>query len=257
MGNQNQKRESVWLNLGFNLVVPILILRKGDDWLGETLGGLMGASAEGTLVGSVILVFAITFPVSYGLWDLRRRKRWNIISILGAVSALLTGGIGLIPGATASMFAIKEAALPAILAIVTVITLKTEKPLVKLFLYNPDFLNVDRIETALQARGSKQAFDSLLARCTWYIAGSFILSAVLNYVLANIIVVTEPFENKKAFNEEVGAMMGWSLPVISIPCMIVTFLALWHLIKGIKAHAGLTIEEVLVGAAGSEAEKET
>ena len=63
-----------------------------------------------------------------------------------------------------------------------------------------------------------------------------------------MIVVTEPYQDKKAFNEEVGAMMGWSFPVISIPCMIVTFFAFWQLIKGIKAHAGLELEEVLLGA---------
>ncbi|SVE47458.1 uncharacterized protein METZ01_LOCUS500312, partial [marine metagenome] len=85
MANANQKRESIWLNLGFNLVLPILILRKGDDWLGEPLADLLGASADGALVGSVILVIAIVFPIGYGLWDLQRRKRWNIISILGAV----------------------------------------------------------------------------------------------------------------------------------------------------------------------------
>jgi len=201
---------------------------------------------DSALVGSIILVVAIAFPVIYGILDLRRRKRWNMISILGAVSALLTGGIGLIPGATASMFAVKEAALPAILAIATIVTLKTEKPLVKLFLYNPDFLNVSRIESALDLRNSREAFDLLLKRCTWYIAVSFILSAGLNYILARMIVVTEPYQDKKAFNEEVGAMMGWSFPVISIPCMIVTFFAFWQLIKGIKAHAGLELEEVLL-----------
>jgi len=248
MANANQKRESIWLNLGFNLVLPILILRKGDDWLGEPLASRLGAPADGALVGSVILVIAIVFPIGYGLWDLRRRKRWNIISILGAVSALLTGGIGLIPGATAAMFAVKEAALPAILAAVTVFTLKTKKPLVKLFLYNPDFLHVERVETALEERGTKKVFDALLVRCTWYIAGSFILSAFLNYILAHIIVVTEPYEDKTAFNEQVGAMMGWSFPIISIPCMVVTFFAFWQLVKGIKAHAGLGIEQVLVGA---------
>ena len=246
MANQNPKRESLLFNIGFNLVAPILILRKGDDWFGPPLAEALKTTEGSALVGSIILVVAIAFPVIYGILDLRRRKRWNMISILGAVSALLTGGIGLIPGATASMFAVKEAALPAILAIATIVTLKTEKPLVKLFLYNPDFLNVSRIESALDLRNSREAFDLLLKRCTWYIAVSFILSAGLNYILARMIVVTEPYQDKKAFNEEVGAMMTWSFPVISIPCMIVTFFAFWQLMKGIKAHAGLELEEVLL-----------
>jgi hypothetical protein len=167
---------------------------------------------------------------------------------LGAVSAFLTGGIGLVPGATVAMFAIKEAALPAIFAILTVATLNTKKPLVKLFLYNPDVINVDRVEAALEERSAKAKFDRLLAMCTWYIASTFILSAILNYALARIIVKTEPHINKIAFNDEVGSMMVWSFPIISIPYMIVTAFAFWKLIQGIKSHAGLAIEEVLVGA---------
>ncbi|MBU61591.1 MAG: hypothetical protein CMI26_03710 [Opitutae bacterium] len=245
---QNPKRENIWLNFGFNLILPILILRKGDDWLGDPLSVLLNAPSDGPLVGSFILVLAVLFPIGYGIWDLLRRKRWNIISILGAVSAFLTGGIGLVPGATVEMFAIKEAALPGLFAILTVATLNTKKPLVKLFLYNPDVINVDRVETALEERSAKAKFDRLLAQCTWYIASTFILSAILNYTLARIIVKTEPHINKASFNDEVGSMMGWSFPIISIPCMIVTAFAFWQLIKGIKSHAGLSIEEVLVGA---------
>jgi hypothetical protein len=40
-------------------------------------------------------------------------------------------------------------------------------------------------------------------------------------------------------------MMGWSLPVISVPCMIVSGYAFWLLIKGIKEFTGLSMEEVL------------
>jgi hypothetical protein len=40
-------------------------------------------------------------------------------------------------------------------------------------------------------------------------------------------------------------MMGWSFPVISLPCMFVSAYAFWILIKGIKELAGLTFEEVL------------
>ncbi len=248
MANPNPKRESMWLNLGFNLVLPILLLRKGEAWFGAELAEALGAPKGGTEVDSVILAVAVAFPVGYGLWDLRRRKRWNFISILGAVSTLLTGGIGLIPGGTAFLFAVKETALPAILAILTVTTLRTEKPLVKLFLYNPDFLNVNLVEEALREKGTKLEFDDLLKRCTWYLAGSFILSAVLNYGLARWLVTDDPGEVGSRYNEQVGEMMTWSYVVISIPCMVVTFYAFYLLVKGIKKYAGLELEGLLPGA---------
>ena len=240
------------MSLGFNLVLPILILKKGEKWFGEQLVGCMEVKLESALVDSVVLVVAIAFPIGYGLWDLQQRKRWNIISILGAMSTLLTGGIGLLPGGTAFMFAVKETALPAILALLTVATLRTKKPLVKLFLYNPDFLRVDRIEAALKERGTKEAFEALLFRCTLYIASSFILSAVLNYVLARSFVTDDPDKPNSQYNDQVGDMMLWSYVAISIPCMAVTFYAFWQLIKGIKAHADLEIEDVLIGAEQSE-----
>ena len=83
---------------------------------------------KSAVVGSIILLLAISFPVSYGILDLIRRRKWNFFSILGAISALLTGGIGLLPGANVLMFAIKESALPAILGVITIITLKRKSP---------------------------------------------------------------------------------------------------------------------------------
>ncbi len=239
------KKENMWLNLGFNLLIPILFLRKGDEWFGPSLENLLNSPKDGTLVGSIMLLLAISFPIGYGLWDFYRRRKWNFLSILGALSAFLTGGIGLLPGATVSMFAIKEAALPAILGLLTILTLKTKKPLVKLFLYNPDVIRVDLVDRALIEKGTVNEFNHLLRKCTWLVALTFVLSACLNYFLSRAIVVTEPSINKLAFNDEVGTMMGWSFPIISIPCMIVSAYAFWLLIKGIRNLAGISFEDVL------------
>ena len=86
------KRENMLLNIGFNLILPILFLRKGSEWLGQPIGNQLGTSPESPLVGSIMLLIAISFPVGYGLWDLVKRKM-EFYFHLGAVSALLTGGI--------------------------------------------------------------------------------------------------------------------------------------------------------------------
>ena len=242
---KTEPRENLFLNLIFNFGLPIMILRKGNDWVGDLLIQWLEVPTESKLVPSLLLGFALLFPFSYGIYDLFKRKKWNIFSILGIISILLTGGIGLIPGGTVNMFAIKEAAIPAIIGLVTLFTLRTKKPLVELLLYNPQVFDVEKIEKELKIRDTKSEFKKLLAKCTWLLAATFLLSAILNYYLSKAIVVTEPFVDANAFNDEIGEMMTWSYLVIIAPCMLVSGYALWTLIKGIKALTGLNMESAL------------
>ena len=244
---KTEPKENLFLNLIFNFGIPIMILRKGNDWVGDLLIQWMEVPTESKLVPSLLLGSALIFPFSYGIYDLFKRKKWNIFSILGIISILLTGGIGLIPGGTVNMFAIKEAAIPAIIGLITLFTLRTKKPLVELLLYNPQVFDVEKIEKELKIRDTKSKFKKLLTNCTWLLAAAFLLSAILNYYLSKAIVVTEPFVDANAFNDEIGEMMTWSYLVIIAPCMLVSGYALWTLIKGIKALTGLNMESVFRG----------
>ena len=114
-----------------------------------------------------------------------------------------------------------------------------------MLLYNPQVFDVEKIEKELKIRDTKSEFKKLLTKCTWLLAATFLLSAVLNYYLSKAIVVTEPFVDANAFNNEIGEMMTWSYLVIIAPCMLVSGYALWTLIKGIKALTGLNMESAL------------
>ena len=120
------KKENVLLNMGFNILLPILILNKGDQFLGD----LLSPYFENTAVP--ILIIALLFPISYFFYDLITRKKYNFISILGLVSVLLTGGIGILEIPT-EWFAIKEAAIPAIIGLAVILSLRTPYPLVRTF----------------------------------------------------------------------------------------------------------------------------
>ena len=242
---KTEPRENLFLNLIFNFGLPIIILRKANDWIGDLLIQWLDVPAESKLVPSILLGLALLFPFFYGAYDLLKRKKWNIFSILGIISVLLTGGIGLIPGGTVNMFAIKEAAIPAIIGFVTLFSLRSKKPLVELLLYNPQVFDIEKIENELKIRDTKSEFKKLLFKCTWLLAATFLLSAILNYYLSKAIVVTEPFVDANAFNDEIGEMMTWSYLVIIVPCMLVSGYALWTLIKGIKALTGLNMESAL------------
>jgi hypothetical protein len=70
-----------------------------------------------------------------------------------------------------------------------------------------------------------------------------LFSAILNYVLARWIVVSP--SGSDAYNAEVSKMMLWSWPAIAVPSLIITFYALWVLIKGIQELTGFKLEEII------------
>lgn len=230
------QKENPFLNIGFNIIIPILILDKGEKFFGSYLEPYFNNTAIG------ILIIAILFPVVYFVYDYYKRSKYNFFSILGLISVLLTGGIGILEIPT-KYFATKEAAIPLLLSIAVIVSLKTPKPLIRTLIYNPELFNVDKIQHALQAHNCELAFEKLLAKCTWLLALSFLLSSILNYMLARWIVVSP--SGTDAFNAEVSKMMAWSWPVIVIPSLIIMIITLWMLLTGVKKMTGLSLDDVL------------
>ena len=140
--------------------------------------------------------------------------------------------------------AVKEAMIPGIIGVAVLVSQFTGKPLVGLFLFRSDFFDVERIDTHLKERNATDAFDRLLRKVNGLFALSFFLSSVLNFVLAKTVVVSPA--GTDAFNEELGRMTLLSYPVIVLPTMIVTMIALWMLFVGLEKLTGLTLEELMV-----------
>ncbi|MFP4156146.1 MAG: VC0807 family protein [Opitutales bacterium] len=241
------KKENTFLNLGFNLILPILLLNKGKAWF----GGALEPYFENVAVG--VLLIALAFPIGYFIYDYFARRKYNLFSIIGLFSVLLTGGIGILSIPT-QWFAVKEAAIPLILGIAVVVSLKTPYPLVRTLLYNPEIMNVPRVQAALKAHDAEADFEKLLTTCTWLLAASFFVSALLNYALARWIVISP--SGTDAFNAEVSTMMGWSFVVIAVPSMAIMMVALFKLMSGIKRMTGLELEQVLHGAEEKSAKED-
>jgi len=241
------QRENIWLNIGLNVIIPSILLSKGEDWL-EKLG--VFAPLQNTFgidnKPAVVLVIALLFPIGYGIYDFVKRRKYNFFSILGFVSILISGGVGLMK-IDKDWIAIKEAAIPALFAIATMVSLWTPFPLIRTFLYNPEIFDVPKIESALVEKKNESNFDQLIKRCTMYLVGSFVLSAILNYVLAKYLIRSET--GTEAFNQELGKLTFWSWPVIMVPSMAVMMYALMQLVGGIEKLTGYQMEDVvLVGA---------
>ena len=230
------KKENACLNIGFNILLPIFILNKGKKLLGDYLEPYFGN------VALAVLIIALLFPIAYFVYDYYKRSKYNLFSIIGLISVLLTGGIGILEIPT-QWFAIKEAAIPLVLGVAVIISLKTPWPLIRTMLYNPEIIHVDKVNHALTERGNLSAFDKLLKKCTWLLAISFLISSLLNYILARWIVVSPA--GTDAFNAEVGRMMTWSGPVIFVPSFLIMLTILWILLAGIRKMTGLDTESIL------------
>jgi len=233
---EKPKRGGFLSNLAFNIVIPVIILSKFSG--AEDLGPAWS------------IVVALSFPISYGLWDLKQSGKVNAFSILGIVSVFLTGGMSLLE-LDPKYIAIKEAAVPAIIGIAVLITQKTRYPIVKVLILNEQIIKIDKLYERLSHNNAVEKFERILANSSYIVAGSFALSSVLNYVLAKVILISPPGTTE--FSEELGKMTALSYPVIALPSMAVMLIAIWYLFSQIGKLTGESIENFIVGA---EAEPE-
>ncbi|MCC5850655.1 MAG: MFS transporter [Verrucomicrobia bacterium] len=224
------KRENLWINLALNVILPSVLLTKGDEWLG--------------LPSAFVLIIAIAFPVSYGIYDYVTRDKVNLFSVIGFVSVLITGVIGLLH-IPSRWIAVKEAAVPLLFGLVILATAKSKKPFIHRVLYSPEMFDVTLIEASLDEKGTRKQFDQVMLVCTYWLVASFLVSAVLNFILASIIVTAESSVDPELFNQQIGRMTALSWPVIVLPSMVIMMVALFKLIKGIEACTGHVLEDVL------------
>jgi len=222
-----QKPESLLLNLLCNLALPTLILMKfsTDSYLGPLWG----------------LVAALIFPVGYGIWDFATRKKTNFISIIGFVSVLFSGGFGLLK-VDGFWFAVKDAAMPALIGVAVLLSLKSKQPLVRELLYNDQVINIPRVDAALIERDARPAFDRLLVKASYALTATFLVSAVINFAVARWIIRSEP--GTPAFNAELGKMHSLGMVVMSVPAVIMLMVVLWRLIGGIRKLTGLKTDDI-------------
>lgn len=223
------QRENPLFSLAFNVVIPSLILLKLSD--DDRLGALYA------------FLLSLAFPFCYSIYDFAKNKKVGFIPALGFISILLTGGLGLLK-VDGIWFAVKEALIPLLIGLAIVISMKTRHPLVKSLFFNANLFKVDEITARLRNHGNEQKFERLLSTTTWLLAASFLLSAILNFVLA-VVILKSP-TGTVSFNQELGKMTALSYPVIVLPCLVVTFIALFVLFKGIKQLTGLPLEQFLV-----------
>jgi hypothetical protein len=216
------------LEVGITILVPALVLMQLSS--AERLGPMPA------------LLLALAFPIGWGVWDGLSRRKLNWLAVLGVVSTLLTGGIGLLK-LDAQWLAVKEAAVPGLIGLAVLGSLWTSKPLIRLLVFNDNIFDVERVKAALLQRGNTVPFELKLRQGTLLLASTFFFSSVANYLLARW-VVTSP-AGSEAFNQELGRLTLLSYPVIALPSMAMMIGLMFWLARELKLLTGLDLGEML------------
>jgi len=228
------KQENPLLNILLNVLLPVTVLSvcgtKEDKWY--------------ALGPQWALIVAVLLPVGYFIYDYVQRRKVNAFSIIGFVSVIFTGGLGLLK-LNAQVFGIKEASVPLILAFIIWWTGRGAKPMVRTLLLNPDIVDVRKVETAITVKEVRPEFDRLIKSSTWLLTGSMLMSAVLNYFLA-VYFISGTEHDEELYTAAIGKQTGWGWVVIGVPSMAMMLYAMMRLFKGVKRLTGLGTDDILL-----------
>lgn len=208
------------LNLLFTVVIPVIIFTR--------FGSLQG------------FLVALAFPLGFGLYEIVKKRKISWQAGLGLFSILLTGGFKILE-LPPEWVAWKEGSVPFVLAMAILVSAWIGRPLARLFL--DQVLDRDAIEAALAERGNHDEYERRTSIATYLLAGTFLLSATLNFVLAKVIVTSDP--STAAYNKEIGRMTALSFPVITVPVMIAMTITIIYIMVTVSRLTGLEAESVL------------
>lgn len=203
---------------------------------------LLTLSDESRLGPLPALLLAIGIPASYGIWGLFRTRKVNASAIMGVVSVLLTGVIGVFELST-SLFPIKEAAIPIGFAVILLVTNRMSLPVVKLLF---DMVQKkDRVEHLVREHGVQAEYRAHIERSGAIWAGIMALSGVMKFTLASILMDapagTQEFNTQLAFYELV------QIPTSMMVTMVLILSLIYYIAKGTGALISLPPSEILRG----------
>lgn len=240
MNGAKPKPENPLTSLLINIVIPVCILTflSKEKYLGPVWA----------------LVVAVAFPVTHGVKTLIRERKADVLAIIGLVSVLLTGIFGILK-LPPEWVARKEAAVPLLMGLIIVLSLKTPFPLIKKLLLTESLFDVPRLKQALRDKGTEAKFEKRLVSLTWGFASAMFLSSGLSYILAKIVLKSEP--GSEAYAAELGKMTGLSNTVILVPVMIVMLFVFNALFNTLTELTGLELDDVLAAHHRKKGAEET
>lgn len=230
-----EQKENSFSHIVFNIIIPVIILNKGHKY------GL--APQWG-------VVIALSFPLFFSLKSWFQSRKINFVSLLGLLNVLVSGTLTLM-ALGGIWFAVKEAAFPLLIGAFVFGSSWSKKPFFQTLFMNPNTFDIGKMESKLETVEQKNNFSELMKKATLWLSISFLMSAVLNFILAIKIFtplaanLTE-LQKQETLNEQLSQMTLYSLVVILVPSMIFLGSLLFYTFKKINHITGLTTDDLLL-----------
>lgn len=229
------KNNESFSNILFNIIIPVMILNKGHKF------GLEPKYA---------VVLALSFPVFFAIKSLIESKKVNFIALLGLFNVLVSGTLTLL-ALGGIWFAIKEAAFPLLIGIFVLISSWSKKPFFKTLFMNPATFDIALIESKLESEDKRTSFELLMKHTTQLLSLSFLMSAILNFLLSLRIFTPLPtdipdIQKQQLLNEQLGQMTLYSMGVILVPSILFLGGIMYYTFSRINKLTGLKTDDLIV-----------
>lgn len=216
------------INLIINVAIPVVVL--------------LTMSAPDRFGPVPALLVAVGIPAVWGIIGLIRTRKLEVSAILGVVSVLATGVIGVFELNT-RLFAVKEAAIPLGFAVILLVSNTTRFPIVTLL---ADMVQRrDRVRSAVETNGKQHEYHQHLVKCGTIWAGIMGLSGVLKFILATWLV--RATAGTEAFNHQLAQYELWQLPTTFALTGVLILSLICFMGHGTASITGLTPADVLRG----------
>lgn len=218
--------DNPFINAIFNVLIPsfIIFAFSGENYLGPNFSFLI----------------ALIFPLLYGIYYLLRKSKWNLFSLIGILSVLLTGGFGLFEFDSGWLIA-KETGIPLIFGIIIIFSQVFNKPFMRIMLNQ--ILDTDKIILDYKKNSKEKLFYKHVNLANLLFGITFFIGSLLNFLLSTFILRSPPGTTEYA--REVGKMSALAFPAIVLPVMVFMFCIFTMIALLIEKNTGKLINDYM------------
>ncbi len=218
--------QSSGVQLVVNFVLPTVVL--------------LGLSNPARLGPAKAMLLALAFPVAFELYNLSRKRKASMLSIIAIAGILVTGGITLL-GLSENWLAVRRSVPYIAVALVLLVSMLIRRPVLEWGL--AQLLDMELVRTKAEQKHTWPALQKHISATGYLLVALLTLIGISAYVLT-LVVITAPTDTA-AFNAEYVRLRLLSLPATTLPLLAGILGILVYLLGRIEKLTGLKAEDLI------------